>query len=201
MTKIQFMLTLNEKLSEMPKNEIEERLTFYSEMIEDRIEEGLSEEEAVAAVGSVEEIAAQILEETSLLKIVQEKIKPKKRLRVWEIVLLAVGSPVWLSLLIGAIALVIALYAALWSVIISLWAAFAALAGSAVGGLVGGIALVCVGHFHSGLALFAAALVCAGLAIFLYHGCVAATKGAVLLIRKTVLWTKRAITGRRERND
>ena len=65
MTKLNFILSLNEKLSGLPQNDIEERLRFYTEMIEDRMEEGLSEEEAVLAVGSVDEIAEQILAEAS----------------------------------------------------------------------------------------------------------------------------------------
>jgi len=60
MTKLNFLIALNEKLSGLPREEAEERLRFYSEMIEDRMEEGLTEEEAVAAVGYIVEIAAHI---------------------------------------------------------------------------------------------------------------------------------------------
>ena len=44
MNKIGFILELKDKLSALPKSEVEERLSFYCEMIEDRIEDGLSEE-------------------------------------------------------------------------------------------------------------------------------------------------------------
>ena len=63
MTKLEFILALNEKLSAYPKAEVQQRLSFYSEMIEDRMEDGLSEEEAVAAVGDVAHIAAEIAAE------------------------------------------------------------------------------------------------------------------------------------------
>ena len=53
---------LREELMGLPQDEIEERLDFYSEMIEDRMEEGLSEEVAVAEIGIPAEIAAQITE-------------------------------------------------------------------------------------------------------------------------------------------
>ena len=52
MTKREFLAQLRKGLSGLPQDDIEERLTFYGEMIEDRKEEGLSEEEAVSAVGS-----------------------------------------------------------------------------------------------------------------------------------------------------
>ena len=59
MRKQEFLAKLRKGLSGLPQDDIEERLIFYSEMIEDRKEEGLSEEEAVAAIGSVDEIVAQ----------------------------------------------------------------------------------------------------------------------------------------------
>lgn len=68
-------------------------MTFYAEMLDDRIEEGLSEEEAVAAAGAVEEIVRQTVDETPLAKIAKERVRPKRHLKAWEIVLLALGSP------------------------------------------------------------------------------------------------------------
>ena len=190
MTKIKFLLSLHDKLSALPQDEVEERLNFYSEMIEDRMEEGLSEEDAVAAIGSVDEIAAQIAADIPLSKIAKEKIKPKRKLRAWEIVLLAVGSPIWLSLLVSAFAVVISVYAAVWSVIVSLWAVFGALAGSSVGVVVGGIVVITQGYALSGVALIGGGLVCAGLSVFLFFGCAAATKGTVELTKKTVVGIK-----------
>ena len=61
MNKREFLARLRKELSGLPQSDREERLAFYSEMIDDRMEEGLSEEDAVSAVGSVEEIAAQIV--------------------------------------------------------------------------------------------------------------------------------------------
>lgn len=42
MNKNEFLSALKARLSALPPNELEERLEFYSEMLEDRIEEGLS---------------------------------------------------------------------------------------------------------------------------------------------------------------
>ena len=46
MSKQEFLEQLRRGLSGLPREDIEERLKFYSEMLEDRMEEGLSEEEA-----------------------------------------------------------------------------------------------------------------------------------------------------------
>lgn len=193
MNKQEFLSALKIKLSGLPKQDIEDRLNFYSEMIDDRMEEGLSENAAVLDIGSVNEIAAQIIADIPLTKIVKERIKPKKRFKAWEIVLFALGSPIWLSLLIASIAVIISLYSALWSVIISIWAVFVALVASAFGGAAGGIVFAFVGHPLTGFALIGTSLICAGLAIFLFFGCKVATKGILLLAKKMVLCIKKCL--------
>ena len=104
MSKQEFLAELKAGLNGLPQEDIEERLTFYSEMIDDRMEEGLTEEEAVLAIGTVNEVITQILTDTPLSKLVKERVKPKRTLKAWEIVLLALGAPIWLSLLIAVLA-------------------------------------------------------------------------------------------------
>ena len=189
MNKQEFLAQLREGLSGLPQEDMEERLMFYSELLDDQMEEGLTEEEAVAAAGPVEEIVRQTISDTPLTKIVKERIRPKRRLHVGEIVLLALGSPIWLSLGIAAIAVFFALYVVLWSAIVSLWAGFVSLGAGAVGGAVA-CAGSAAGSGAARLALLAIGLVCAGLAIFLFFGCKAATKGVVALTKGIAVWTK-----------
>lgn len=184
MCKQEFLDKLRTRLDGLPKQDLEERLAFYSEMIDDRMEEGLAEEEAVLDIGPVERIAEQIVSDIPLTKIAKEKIKSKRRLKAWEIVLLALGSPIWLSLLIAAFAVSLAIYAVLWALIISLWAIFASFAACALGFLIAGSVFVLSGNTASGIATLGAALICAGLAILLFFGCKAATKGMAWLTAK-----------------
>ena len=139
MTKLRFLAALEDRLSGLPKEEVQERLRFYSEMIDDRMEEGIPEEEAVAAVGKVDEIAEQVVADVPLVKLVGEKVKPHRKLKTWEIVLLAVGSPLWASLLLAAASVVISLYAALWSIIAALWTVFGSMIACALAGVGAGI--------------------------------------------------------------
>lgn len=191
MNKQEFIANLRAKLSGLPKQDVEERLVFYREMIEDRVEEGVTEEEAVSEIGSVDEIALQIIADIPLTKIAKERIKPKKRLAAWEIVLLALGSPVWLSLLIAAIAVILSLYASLWSVIVSLWTVFVALVASFLVGVAVGIVFAVTGNGFTGVAMVGAGIICAGLAIFFFFGCKAATKGTFRLTQKIALSIKK----------
>jgi hypothetical protein len=52
---------LRARLSVMPKADLERTLQYYREMIDDRMEDGMTEQEAVADVGDPEELAAAIL--------------------------------------------------------------------------------------------------------------------------------------------
>ena len=191
MTKREFLAQLRQGLNGLPQEDVEERLNFYGEMIDDRVEEGVSEEEAVAAAGSVPEIVQQTVADIPLAKLAKEKVKPQRKLKAWEIVLLVLGSPIWLSLLIATAAVVLSLYVVLWSVIVSLWSIFASLTACAFGGVTVGIVFACGAQPLTGIAILGGGLVCAGLSIGMFCGCRAATRGILLLTKKLALGIKR----------
>ncbi len=122
--------------------------------------------------------------------------KPPRRLKNWEIVLLALGSPIWLSLGIAAIAVLVSLYAVWWSLIVSLWAVFGAFASCAFGGAVAGIWTLISGNVFTGIALLGAGSVCAGLSILLCLGSLAATKNAALLTAKGIAAIRKRLSKR-----
>lgn len=196
MKKQEFLDAIFARFPELSKKEREERLEFYREMIDDRIEDGLSEEEAVAAMGSVDSVAPQILSNTPTSKTLNEDIKPKRRLKAWVIVLLALGSPVWLSLGIAAIAVILSLYITLWAVVISLWASFASLAACFIGGALACGIVAAGGNIASGVAMLAAGIVCAGLSIFMFYGCKAVTDCTLILTKKIPIWIKNCLRGK-----
>lgn len=189
--KQEFLARLRRELAALPNADVEERLNFYSEMIDDRMEEGLPEEAAVAAVGPVEEIVAQILGEVTAASLTPKKEHTKRTMKAWEILLLILGSPIWLSLGIAAAAVALSVYVSLWAVLVSFWAVFGAFVGCAFGGLMAGIVLACFGNVNTGIALLGAGILLAGLSIFTFFGCKAATCGTLLLTKKTALWIKK----------
>lgn len=193
MTKLSFLLSLHERLKTLPPEEVEERLRFYSEMIEDRMEEGLPEEEAVAAVGSIDEIVAQIIGE---VPPAMPKKQEKRQHRTWEVVLLVLGSPIWFSLLIAAFAIAFSLYISLWAVAISLWAVFGSLCACAVAGIIAGVVFALSGHSLTGIAIIGAGFVCSGLSVFMFFCCKAATKGTLFLAQKTAFGIKNLFSKR-----
>lgn len=189
MNKSEFVALLRKGLVGLPLSEIEERVVFYSEMIDDRMEEGMSEADAVFQVGDVYDIVAQIKSESAQSKPAKN-VKPKKTLGAWSIVLIVLGAPVWLSLLIAAFSVILSVYVVLWSAIVSLWAVFGSLVGCAFGGIVIGIGNIYKGNYIVGAALIGAGIVCTGLSIFWLYTCKAATNGILWLTKKIALGIK-----------
>lgn len=63
MTRAQFLNDLYRRLGGLSKEQAEQHLTYYAEMLADRMEEGMSEAEAVASMEDVDTIAQRILQD------------------------------------------------------------------------------------------------------------------------------------------
>lgn len=194
MDKLEFLTRLQNLLQQLPEADRQRSIDYYAEMIDDRMEEGLTEAEAVAAVGTAEEVARSILAEAPLvLPVIKKK---QRRLRWWEIVLLILGSPIWVSLLITVLAVIFSVWISLWSVVISLYATAVALGASAVGCVFGSFFMIGDGAGIL-MAAFGAAFVCAGLSILLFILSNLAAKGMIALTKW--LWNAIKVSfGRKE---
>ncbi|MBQ3028900.1 MAG: DUF1700 domain-containing protein [Lachnospiraceae bacterium] len=190
MKKNEFLSELRERLAGLSETDLNRSMDYYTEMIDDRMEDGRSEDEAVAEIGTPAVIAEEILKEMPLAKLVKARVKPKRKMAVWEVVLLVLGSPLWLALLITLFVAVLSLYIALWSVVISLWAVELALAATVLAGVVALPISLIQGNVWAGIALLGAGIFAAGLSMFGFYGCLYATKGACLLGKKLFLFVK-----------
>lgn len=198
MVKEEFLAKLRKGLSGLPEDDIEEYLIFYGEMIDDQIEDGVLEEEAICNIGDVDEIVLNIIEEIPIGKLVKEKITPKKKLRIWEIILLILGSPIWLAILIVVLAVILSLYIVLWSVIVVLWAIFVAFVVCAISGIIMGVYGIISWNVPAGIAIIAVGIVSAGISVLIFFGCKAATKGIIKLTKKFAMWIKNLFIKREE---
>ena len=203
MNKRKFLSKLSDKLSNLPHSEAQERLNFYSEMIDDLIEEGLTEEQAVLKVGNADDIAREIVTDDSFNDILEEKLEPKKNTtKGWQLALLIIGSPIWFSLLVAffavAFSLVVTLFAVSISLIAVLWAVFGSLIACAIASVIYCFILIFTGNALTGFAILGAGLVCGGLSIFLYYGCKYFTKTITVLSKKIISLIKTLINKRRK---
>ena len=189
MSRDAFIGELRHRMAGLPQEAVDRTVEYYSELIADSVEDGLSEEEAVARLGSLDEIVANVVKDTPLTQIVQTRVQEKKAKGVsgWVILLLVLGAPVWLPLLIAVLAVIFALYIALWAVVIGLWAAVAAVILAGIAAIAGGIVELCRLHLAQGLVLLGGGLMCLGLCVVAFLLMKLITLGTVKLCK--LLWT------------
>ena len=191
MRKEQFLNELRNKLAVLPKEEADDRLSFYSEMIDDRVAEGKTEEEAVDEIGGVDKVVNEIAGDTSLMTLMKEKAKGKRALKVWEIVLICVGFPIWFPIGLTIAILALVFYLLLWILVIVCYVVETALGVCSVGGLIVFFAYLFTGQFN--LIPLAVSIMSTGAAILLFFGCAGATKGTIKLSKLIFTKIKAAI--------
>ena len=196
MQKAEFLLKLKNGLSGLPHEDIDERLSFYEEMINDKIEEGMSEQDAVKELGTIDDIVSQTVSDIPLGKRVKEKIKPKRTLKAWEIVLIVLGSPVWVPVLISLFAVILFLYICMLAVAISLFAVDVSFLAVFLGCVASSVIFISVNRFMLAAVCFFAGLLFAGLTIFMFYGCIYVSKGLLIMIKKSGIRIKTKLVNR-----
>ena len=190
MKKEQFLNELRNKLQGLPKEDIDNRISFYEEMINDRVDEGKSEEEAIEDIGSVDEIVNEIAKETPLVKLVKERYKPSRALRVWEIILITLGFPLWFPLLLTAFILAFVGYLLVWVWVIVTYAIELSLVGSTIMAVIVMFLGLAQGAFNP--MWLGIALMSAGASILMVFACIGVTKVTFKLSSKIILGIKSA---------
>ncbi len=161
MTKNEFLNELKLRLKRIKRAERNRILQYYSELIDDMTENGKTEAEAVETLGSVDDIAKQILIDANA----QGNIKNNNTWLI--IVLAALGFPVWVPLLAAAFAILVSVLAVLFAVIVSIFAVEIAVAGSALGLIFGSFAMLFRGAASTALFTLGGGLVCLALSLIL----------------------------------
>lgn len=183
MRKNEFLDKLKASLWSMPEADKQRSADYYAEMIDDRMEDGLSEEEAVAAIGNLDDIVKQILQETPRPPAA---VKPKQQqkpdqTKTWLIILLIVGSPIWIPLAASAVSVVVSVYVSLWTVVIALYAVAVAVGAAAIGCFVGMFFML--GRPVTAMVTLGASLLCAGIGILMILLGNLAAKGMIALTK------------------
>ena len=175
MQKVEFLALLRQRIAILPPREIEQTVEYYSEMIDDYVESGYTPEEAVARMGGVDNVAAQVLAGEQIP--VYEAYGVQKRKKNGLLWLVILGFPLWFPLLITAFCLVLTAAIVLltlamvtpWSLVVSFGASAIALLAAAPAVLVG-----------EGLAALALTV---GAALILAALCILSTMAALHLSR------------------
>lgn len=185
MNKDEFFKSLSKALLALPADERGRTELFYQELFSDLMEDGCSEEEAVARLGDPDKIVADLLEERGSME--QKFEAASKGKKAWVIVLLAIGFPLWGSLLLTAFLLLMVAYMLLWIPVVMLGAMAVAFMAAALGLTVMSPALM----FHNlplGIVQLGCGFLSVGLAIFSAFGLYYCCKGIAKATKVMTGW-------------
>ncbi|WP_242369352.1 DUF1700 domain-containing protein [Adlercreutzia muris] len=188
MNKQEYLARLRAALACLPEGEIEESVAFYTEMIDDRVADGLTEEEATAQLDDPKAAARAIIADLPVVPRTVVLTKQRNRALYWTLVIL--GFPLWFPLLLAAGMLVLAGLLTIWCLILGLWLLAA---GLLAGGPLGiGVCLwaLAVGQPAYGVFELGSGLLCFGLGLFCLHGAVAASKTLMQVSRQWIAKAK-----------
>lgn len=110
MKKNEFMDNLKRKLKNESYEYVCQAVEYYDEIISDLIEDGASEEEAIASLGNIDDILLNMHDD-----IIEMKPHSKKS-TVFIGLLLVLGFPIWGSLLSAGLCLLLSAYIIIWCV-------------------------------------------------------------------------------------
>ena len=179
MTRDEFLNRLGELLACLPADQVKETQEFYAEAIADRMEDGMTEAEAVAAMGTPGEVAEATLDELPAVPRAIARTKRKSTALLW--VLAIVGSPVWIPLLLAFVA-VLAL---------CVWIVAAAFGGAGLVGLLFAVDGIIIGHVPYVLASMGMGFASIGVALLTGAGAWTASRQ---IARLSALWAKKAVS-------
>lgn len=182
-----FIADLTKALSGLPSAEVEKAISYYHEIFEDRLEEGISEAEIIAGLEPVNVIAQRIIDETPMHTLIKDRARSiQSGNKALNIVLLILGFPLWFPIVMSILAVLLSVYVVIWSLILVVFAVVLSLAIAAVACIFSspfGFAV----QPAAGILLLGGGLVCAGLTIFAFYIALYASKG---LIHLTVLFAR-----------
>ncbi len=179
MNQQEFLAALENKLAALSPEDREKTCAYYAEIISDKMDDGMSEQDAVASLGDVHEIAENILKDLPMTTLISAKVNAQKGggRTALLIILTIAGSPIWISVL----AVIFAFYATLWSLIVALYAVMAGFFAAALCGVLGFIPLFIFRTVPIGLCALGAGIAFLGLAFLLMIASIYATKGIIKL--------------------
>lgn len=190
MTKETFLQKLTGRLHQLPPDEVQRQRDYYEELLQDMMEDGMDEAEAVSKLGDPAKIAQDILQDLSLHTLVKTRIRPKQGWNTAAIIGAIVGAPIWLPICLALLASGFAVVVSFWAVIFSFFVVVISLIVSGIFVFFKSFFLFPMG-FGIGLFSLGSGLVLIGVGCLIF---VAAYYGSLALIHGSK-WIYRKIKG------
>jgi len=193
MLKDEFLALLAEQVD---PGERERVCGYYAEMVDDRVEAGQAEAEAIAGFGDLRDIA-QMTEAQRKVREFNEKPSMSGGVKALIAAALLFASPIALPVVVSLLAVVLTVLVVVFSVLSSLVATAAALAVGGAGGIIAS-AFFFASSPLGGLFVLGSALVCIGLGIVAIWGSVKLLALAAKGTWEVWKWTINKIMHRKE---
>ena len=117
MNKTEFLRELEKELKKINKKEYKNYISYYDELIEDYKEDGNSEDEAIEKIGNPKDIANNNIEELNNSAINSMTTS----LKVVSIILIILGSPLWGTLVLCVLCLILSLFILIGCAYLLIW--------------------------------------------------------------------------------
>ncbi len=200
MSKEEFLSTLKTELEKQNLGNVENMLQFYDEMICDRMEEGMTEEEATASLGSIQDIVKEVVWEKPVTTLVKERVQQSKAKAdrngkgvIW-IVLAVLGFPIWLPLAAVIAVCFIVICLLYWVIVLTIALVLLAFPLTSLAGLVGALgAMIGYGPFSTMMICLGAAMVLGSLSFLLFRPCLLFFKGTGKVFAKMLVGLKKSL--------
>ena len=149
----------------------------------------MTEAEAVAAMGTLGEVAKATLDELPAVPRAIARTKRKSTALLWALAI--VGSPVWIPLLLAFVAVAATVYICIWVLALCVWIVAAAFGGAGVVGLLFTVDGIIIGHVPYVLTSMGMGFASIGVALLAGAGAWTASKQ---IARLSALWAKKAVS-------
>ena len=191
MNKTDFMLQLNNALhkAHVPQNEARDAVQFYAECVDERVEDGATEAEAIEGLGSIDSIVESVV--ADLPKAARGIGRLDSGNKALKVILLVLTFPVWGSILVSLALVATALIAVLWSLLAAaaaLWIACITAGLAGIAALVHGAAN---GAGQAGALGFGIGIALSGLAVVLLPLMVYVCRWLAFATVRLSLWVSR----------
>lgn len=137
MNKQEYLSELQKRISALPESEQQKTLDYYSELIDDKVEDtGLNEEEVISKMENPRKVASNVMGDVKISTVIKNSTKAiKDKMKgenVWLVVLLCVFA---FPFIVAVLSAVFAVFVAIYAVAISIFLASISIA-------VGGVAII-----------------------------------------------------------
>lgn len=184
MTKQEFLDELKYQLSGLASFDSRHLLKHYEQRIDENIESGMSEEEAVSSLGTVMQVANRAILKCSLKNIKEHRKNHRKHRSVGQWFIFILTSPLWISVQLAIALLVAAVFLLVWLLVAFAFCLTAAMAlGSLIGTFISILTFVNASRTVA-VGFEGACIIAFGLSVLLFVGSLALAKSAKQLYKK-----------------